>query len=66
MKISVSKSFLRGCIRVIDIYGTKTWPDLSKDRKRDYEELRGDWENVGKFIRESTEIYGRNQGTGTY
>ena len=62
MKILISKSFLRGYIRVADLYGTKTWPDLSKDRERDYEELRGDWENVGRFIRESTESYRRAQG----
>ena len=62
MRIRISKSFLRGYIRVIDFCGTKTWPDLSRDRERDYEKLRGDWEDVGRFIRESTESYGRAQG----
>ncbi len=59
MRISISESFLRGYIKVIDIYGTKEWPDLSRDRQRDYEKIRGDWEDVGKFIREGTEKYRR-------
>lgn len=62
MKIIISKSFLRGYIRALDIYGTKNWPDLSKDKQRDYEKLRGDWENVGECIRESTERYRSAQG----
>ena len=62
MKALISKSFLRGYIRVIDIYSKKNWPDISRDRKRDYEALRGDWENVGRFIREGTGIYRRTQG----
>ena len=45
-----------------NVLRTKTWPDLSRDRERDYEKLRGDWEDVGRFIRESTESYGRAQG----
>lgn len=62
MKALISKSFLRGYIRVIDIYSKKNWPDISRDRKRDYEALRGDWENVGRFIREGTGSYRRTQG----
>ena len=62
MKITISKSFLRGYIRVLDIYGQKNWPDISNDRQRDYEKLRGDWENVGKYIRESTDRYRSAQG----
>lgn len=62
MKALISKSFLRGYIRVIDIYSKKNWPDLSRDRKRDYEALRGDWENVGRLIREGTGSYRRTQG----
>ena len=53
---------MRGYIRALDIYGTKNWPDLSKDKQRDYEKLRGDWENVGECIRESTERYRSAQG----
>lgn len=57
MKIVISKSFLRGYIRAIDLTGTKNWPDISEDRQTDYKRLREDWENVGKSIREGTEHF---------
>lgn len=54
MKTMISKSFLRGCTRTLDLSGTKEWPDLSKSQQRDYAALRSDWENVGKTIRRET------------
>ena len=54
MKTAISKSFLRGYIRVLDLSGAKEWPDLSQNKQMDYEALRSDWENVGKAIRRET------------
>ena len=54
MKTMVSKSFLRGYVRTLDLNGTKEWPDLSRYQERDYAALRSDWENVGKSIRRET------------
>ncbi len=55
----VSKAFFRGYIRVLDLKGTKKWPDISDGRTKDYEALRGDWEYVGKEIRKETRSYKR-------
>lgn len=52
MNIMISKDFLKGCAKVLDISGiTKELPNLSRDREKDYLALRGDWENVGNEIR---------------
>lgn len=59
MKRIISKSFLKGYLRVLSLGGTKEWPDLSKDRMRDYEALRGDWDNVGRAIRKETRDFKR-------
>lgn len=57
MKGLISKSFLQGYMRGLNLGKTKRWPSLSDDKLKDYEDLRSDWENVGKNIREGTEEY---------
>lgn len=59
MKLLMSKSFLKGYARVLNLGGTKDWPDISIDKKRDYEALRGDWDNVGRAIRKETRNFKR-------
>ena len=54
MRAMISKSFLDGFIKALDLSGTKEWPELSDDKTKDYKALRGDWENVGEFIRKET------------
>ena len=58
MKTTISKSFLDGYIKSLNLGGTKEWPDLSEDRMKDYKALRSDWDNVGKSIREETRNFG--------
>lgn len=57
MKAKASKNFLKGYIRVLDLYGTKEWPELSNNRQKDYEALRSDWENVGDSVRRETRSF---------
>ena len=57
MRTTISKSFLDGYSRVLNLSGTKEWPNLSENKLRDYEALRSDWENVGKSIREETRSF---------
>lgn len=54
-----SKAFLKGYFRVLDLTGAKEWPNISDNRTKDYEALRGDWENVGKEIRKEARKYNR-------
>lgn len=54
MKHTVSKSFLRGYLRILNLYGTKDWTDISNGKQKDFEALRSDWENVGTYIRKGT------------
>ena len=51
MRNTISKSFLRGYLRVFNLQQTKDWPDISNGRQKDFEALRSDWENVGTYIR---------------
>ncbi len=55
MKIVFSQSFIEGFTRVLDLYGTKEWPNVSDGVQSDYEALREDWENVGESIRRARE-----------
>ena len=55
---SISRCFINGYRRALNIAGTKRWPDLSGSEQRDYEALKGDWDNVGCTIREETERFG--------
>lgn len=57
MKNAISSSFLRGYFRVFNLNGAKKWPNLSADKRKDYEAIRSDWENVGKSIREGTKEF---------
>ncbi len=50
MRAKISTSFTKGFSRALDLTGVKEWPDLSNDRKTDYEALRSDWKNVGRTI----------------
>lgn len=61
---NMSKAFVRGFIRCMDLSGTKKWPDISNSETKDYESLRSDWENVGRDIRKGTEKYGKLFGRG--
>lgn len=61
MKAIISKNFLKGYIRVLDLYGTKEWPELSNSKQKDYEALRSDWENVGNSIWRETRNFERAQ-----
>lgn len=54
MRTTISKSFLDGFVKALDLFGTKEWPDLSNDKEKDYMALRGDWDNVGKSIQRET------------
>ena len=63
MKTKVSKNFLRGYAKTLDLWGaTKEWPNLSDDRQRDYKALRGDWDNVGNAIRRETRGFKQARG----
>ena len=53
MKYKVDGYFMRGFAKTLDISGTKEWPDISDDKRKDFLALRSDWENVGNTIRES-------------
>ena len=54
MRSTISKSFLRGYLRVFNLQQTKDWSDISNGRQKDFEALRSDWENVGTYIRKGT------------
>lgn len=56
MKIKISKNFLDGYVKVLDLGGVgKTWPDLSGNKQKDYDALRSDWEKCRKAaIRKGT------------
>ena len=54
VKTVLNKNFLKGYGSVLNLDGAKEWPDISRERQRDYEALRGDWYNVGRNIREGT------------
>jgi len=57
MKIVISKGFVKGVVRAIDLSGTKEWPDISNSQKRDYLALRRDWEDVGNSIKRECNKY---------
>ena len=40
MKTLTNVSFARGFSRTLDLTGAKEWPELSNDRRADYEALR--------------------------
>lgn len=60
MKIKFSESFIHGFVRVLDLGGTKDWPKVSDDKYADYKAIRGDWENVGRIIREEAGTFKRS------
>lgn len=53
MKTLFTEAFIEGFVRVLDLSGTKEWPEISDGMQSDYEALRKDWENVGENIRKS-------------
>ncbi len=53
MRAKISESFIKGFGKALNLGGTKEWPDIDNNETKDYEALRGDWEYVGKYIRES-------------
>lgn len=50
----ISNSFIQGYIGLLNTKEVKRWPNLSEDKRRDYEALKGDWKNVGREIEEGT------------
>ena len=50
MKPIISQCFIKGIARAIDISGRKNWPDLSRDKTKDFNALRSDWEYAGDAI----------------
>lgn len=59
MRIVISKSFVKGVIRAINLSGTKEWPDISNSQETDYLALIGDWEDVGNSIKRECNKYGK-------
>jgi hypothetical protein len=57
MKIALSKSFLKGFTKTINLAGSKDWPDVSEGTMKDYWAIRRDWENVGSTIQEECNKY---------
>ena len=57
---SVSNRFLKGFFG-INLYRTRQWPDLTNDKVKDAEALKGDWGYVGDTIRKESEKYARAQ-----
>ena len=57
MAKTISRSFLNGFQRVLNLYGANRWPDLYNSSEKDMEALRGDWRHVGEAIYESAERY---------
>ena len=53
MKILISKRFLSGITKVPRLTVKKVWPDISQGFMEDYKAIKGDWEKVGKEIREA-------------
>lgn len=51
MMFKFSERFIHGFVRALDLSGTKEWPQITDGRRADYEAIRGDWENVGRTIR---------------
>nr|DAV22288.1 MAG TPA: hypothetical protein [Caudoviricetes sp.] len=62
MRATISKSFLQGFIRVLDLSGTKQWPELSGNGRKDLEALRSDWKNVGDSIQRGTRNFKQVSG----
>lgn len=58
----ISKAFLHGYIRALDLTATKEWPNISGEKTKDYEALRSDWDNVGRAIRKETRDFKRARG----
>ncbi len=61
MKTLTNVSFARGFSRTLDLTGAKEWPELSNDRRADYEALRSDWEHVGRTIQGECERYEKSE-----
>lgn len=57
MKVMVSKSFIKGFVRSINVSGTKEWPNISDSMMNDYLALRRDWKNVGNTIQRECKQY---------
>lgn len=56
--LRISNAFVRGYFRAFDLFGTsKSWPDISNPQQRDYEALKGDWDNVGLAIQTATNAF---------
>lgn len=55
----ISESFLKGYGKALNLGGIKVWPDIYSSETKDYKALRGDWENVGTYIRQSADKCGK-------
>ena len=55
----ISEGFLKGYGKALNLGGIKVWPDIYDSEAKDYNALRGDWEHVGTYIRESSDKCGK-------
>ena len=66
-RLKAGNNFLKAYKRGLKLYNTKDWPDLSNEWERDYEALRGDWENVGNSITRAAKDFRRkNRYAGSF
>ena len=66
-RLKAGNNFLKAYKRGLKLYNTKDWPDLSNEWERDYEALRGDWENVGNSItRAAKDVRRKNRYAGSF
>ena len=56
-RVAVSMNFIQSFRTGISLSGRKYTTDFGDERKRDYDALRSDWENVGIDIKSGTEQY---------
>lgn len=61
-KFIVSKSFIYGFKRTLDLRGSHRWPNIYDNVLKDTNALREDWNYVGKAINASARKIGKQEG----
>ena len=61
-KLVVSKSFIYGFKRTLDLRGSHRWPNIYENALKDASALRGDWNYVGEAISTSAKKIGKQEG----